>query len=104
MTLRKNILGFLLSPFHKYSKDAGGSGIVSDDVKSFKKMQPDYVFCLLLKFFLDNFSDNITCQILCDYPVAVRAMKPFWQYREFALDWFVGIGNATRVGGSENHE
>ena len=29
-------------------------------------------------------------------------MKPFWQYRKFALDWFVGIGNAAGIGASDN--
>jgi len=32
---------FIACPFHKYSKDVGGSGIVAEDTKSFKKMQPD---------------------------------------------------------------
>ena len=36
-------------------------------------------------------SDDIAGQVLGDYPVTIETMKPFRQYLEFALDWFVGI-------------
>ena len=39
----------------------------------------------------------MTGQILCDNPVTVVTMQPFWQHLEFALDRFIGIGDASRV-------
>jgi hypothetical protein len=52
----------------------------------------DYIFNL----------DNVAGQIFCYYPVTIEAMKPFWKYLEFALDRFVGIGDTSGIGASDN--
>ena len=48
------------------------------------------------------FSDNITGQILRYYPVTIEAVQSFWQNFEFALDRFVGIGDTSRIGATDN--
>ena len=37
-------------------------------------------------------------QILCYEPVTIEAMEPFWKHIKFALNRFVRIGDASRIG------
>ena len=60
--------------------------VIADNVISFKKMNQ-----VTNPVPFEVISDDITGQIPGDYPVTIEAMKPFWQYLEFALDWFVGF-------------